>query len=268
MSIHLDDVQSSKDRQPSAESLSSIADTPLRVILSWDVIHLIYNLFYPAVLGAFIYNLLTKILPTAHSLLPRLIPNISNQDTSASSIWATATLVITFTVDFLLGKKLYVKFGNQFNEYIGRIALMELVLIVVVALAFASCHDKKIEWKTYFFLMLLFAVLINVFYVIMGKAIKKPAIDKEITRTLKWSLGGIAASSLIGLILAFTPHAKQAQWPLFLASGLAVLFAIYYLAVSMQKTSLAYPLSISGGNLNDPDSSVAAEAEQGSTRRH
>ena len=154
-----------------------------------------------------------------------------------------------FTTDFLLAKKIYLKLGRELNGQICVLAFMELVSIVVVALAFASCHHKKIDWTAYFFLTLLFAVLINLFYMIMGKAIKKPTIERNIALALWWSLGGMAGSSLLGLALALT---QQAQWLLFLTSGFTVLCAFYYLAISVRKTSLAFPLSISGGNLNDP----------------
>lgn len=100
-------------------------------ILAYDLIHLIYNLVYPALLGTFFYELF-----------------FSNRTYSTWSLMACWLVIVMFSLDFVWGKKFYEWLGRRSkaptNGNLWALVIGEALVLLTLSHAFNATSSQPI----------------------------------------------------------------------------------------------------------------------------
>jgi hypothetical protein len=198
-----------------------------------DIIHWVYNLVYPAILGTFLYEVIGEGRWSICS------PGVSPAEASRRGpgiIIRQLVVLIVYSVDFVLAKKFYDVYSKDFSSsQAWGAVVVELVTLTTLSIAFSKAADAA----AYFRALFAFGLAVLAFFYLLRDVIHEQAISAR--------SGSVALVTIASLALWLVPRLRESDVLSHIAAVLIGGCAVIYYCLTLSPGSpLAYRLSISG----------------------
>jgi hypothetical protein len=197
-----------------------------------DILHLVYNLIYPAVLGAFVYEVFF---------------NWHDRD---GATWSRiAAVLVVYMIDFLLAKKLYEGYGVDFLPWQTWLSLVaEVVTLVTLNVAFhasGALQNAQYSASWFFGALGLFSFVILAFYQVLAHTGSVGRVFRlKVHVAAPIIVGSVLAGSLVFLMVDDWNQSGGAtsvfSW------SLCAIALVYYWLLTAPGALLDFRISVSG----------------------